>query len=150
MGAINYGCSDIINIGFNVDRYDLHDREDTYIEVSFMHENIMEILEEYSFYYFHVAIKPGYYEGFYIDIESNYGVCYDTYLDKLDALKELTQLHSALKRCIEWGLVAYAPGWCTSWYTEGESKATLKQAIKDAKTGVKSTPTYNTYYREVA
>lgn len=148
MSAINYGSNDILNIGLNVDRYNLHDEEDTESEVSFMYEKVTEILEEYSFYYFNVVIKSGYYEGFYLDIECKEDCYYDSYLDKLEALKELSQLHTALKRCIWWGLVVYNPGWCTGWYNEEESKAALKQAIKDAKASVKSTSTFNTYYRE--
>ena len=49
-----------------IDRYYENDRE-----------NIESILSRYSFYYFHVAIKAGYYEGFSLDIENNFSVAFD-------------------------------------------------------------------------
>ena len=67
MGAVNYGSSDYISIGLNVSR----DFEEWEIEE--IENDIETLLNEYNFYYFHVVIKPGYYEGFYIDIENNYG-----------------------------------------------------------------------------
>ena len=68
MGAINYGTSDYISIGLNVSRdFDEWELENLYNEFS-------EMLENRRFWYFHITLKPGYYEGFYIDIENNFPV----------------------------------------------------------------------------
>ena len=88
MGAVNYFTSDYITMA--VKPYDAYDFEndqdfmemvqeymkeyggtleswiDDYIKTSYDDDktNVSAILEKYSFYYFHVTIKPGYYEGF--------------------------------------------------------------------------------------
>ena len=136
MGAVNYGTSDYINIGLNVgavlDEW----------EVEQIRDEVQGILNKYGFYYFHVAIKPGYYEGFYIDIENNFPVCFDWYEEKRDAQKELTQLKRALFECVGAGLVQYSPGWCTGYYTPAETVQNIKAAIKSARDEVKNIPTY--------
>lgn len=103
MGAINYFTSDYITLG--VRPYDRFDMEN---DVNFMEEvqrqideyggtvdevineyiedcyncdfeNVKTELEKQSFYYFHITIKPGYYEGFTLDIENNFPVALDSW-----------------------------------------------------------------------
>ena len=62
MGAINYGSNDIINIGLNIPRYDHFDEEDRTAEHNFIYEETQNLIDKYQFYYFYIAIKPGYYE----------------------------------------------------------------------------------------
>ena len=144
MGAVNYGTSDYINIGLNVDA-----GLDEW-EVEQIRDEVQVILNKYGFYYFHVAIKPGYYEGFYIDIENNFPVCFDLCEEKQDAQKELTQLKMALFECVGVGLVQYSPGWCTGYYTPAETVENIKAAIKSARDEVKNIPTYKQWIKEEA
>jgi hypothetical protein len=141
MGAINYGSNDIINLGLNTSNIL---NEEDFDEVNYIYDDVKNILDDYCFYYYHVTIKEGYYSGLYLDIESNYYV-YDSYMDKLDAQKELTQLKELLNRCAEVGLVVYTPGWCTGYYDFKETKAKIKEAIKNARLVVKAAPTDYTY-----
>ena len=138
MGTINYGSNDIINLG--VDTSNILN-EDDFNEVSYIYDDVKNILDDYSFYYYHVDIKEGYYSGLYLDIESNFYI-YDSYLDKLDAQKELTQLKKFLHRCVDNGLVAYTPGWCTGYYNLKESKDLINKAIAEERKNIKDRPTW--------
>jgi hypothetical protein len=141
MGAINYGSNEIINLGINTSNIL---NEDDFNEVSYIYDDVKNILDDYSFYYYHVVIKEGYYSGLYLDIEANFYI-YDSYLDKLDAQKELTQLKELLNRCAGAGLVCYTPGWCTGYYDFKDTKTKIKEAIKNARLVVKAAPTDYTY-----
>ena len=99
MGTINYKTSDFITIGYNCNYIDYEDEfyndivEDYYNQVKWT-------LDKENFYYLHVTLEPGYYEGFSINIENNFGICYDDYLDKREAQKEITRLRAFLATCI--------------------------------------------------
>lgn len=169
MGAINYGTSDYITIG--IEPYDASDFEK---DIDFMEELQNEVNEyggtieeamtnyiqdcyeadysnieyllnnKYDFHYFHVVIKPGYYEGFYIDIENSFPYCYDSREDKRAAQKEITKLKAFLIECVNTGLVQVWPGWCTSYNTRIESIEAIKTAIKEMRAEIKSIPTWYT------
>lgn len=167
MGTINYGTSNYITIG--IKPYDASDFEkdidfmeelqnevneyggtieeamNNYIQGCYEadHSNIEYLLNnKYDFHYFHVVIKWGYYEGFYIDIENNYPVCYDSWNDKQAALKEATQIKLFLLECIDNGLCKCSPGWCTGYYDRAESVKAVKQAVKEMKEEIRSIPTW--------
>ena len=116
MGAVNYFTSDYITMGLvPYSAYDLEQdaefmhelREEveenggtieealySYISDSYENdrENIENELAKHHFYYFHITIKPGYYEGFTLDIENNFSVALDGYEDRREALKEITEI----------------------------------------------------------
>lgn len=142
MGTINYKHSDYITIGYDCNNFD--DEDDfTYYYCDAIFENIQALLNQYDFYYFHVALKPGYYEGFSIDIEFNFSYCLDSWLDRRDAQKEITRIYKTLTRLInEYGLCAVSPGWCTHYYNYNDTMVKLKQAIKEMRETVNSTPTW--------
>ena len=149
MGTINYMTSSYITMGLKP--YDISDYADengnidyNLLEMDYEDDrtNIESILSRYSFYYFHVAIKAGYYEGFSIDIENNYGVCYDSWQDRKEALKEATQIKLFLLECIDNGLCKCSPGWCTGYYDRAESVKAVKQAVKEMKEEIRSIPTW--------
>jgi hypothetical protein len=140
MGTINYKTSDFITIGYNCNNIDYDDdlSNDYYDQAA-------TTRARYNFYYFHVSVEPGYYEGFSIDIEHNFAYCYDNYNEKRAALKEITQIKKFLLECInDFECVAVYPGWCTGY---ADYKTTLKEldaAIEEMRATVKNTPTWAT------
>jgi hypothetical protein len=142
MGTINYGSNDVIDLGVDISKEgDFGILSEV---VSYIYDDVKNILDNYNFYYYHVAIKEGYYSGFYLDIEPNFYI-YDSYLDKIDAQKELTQLKKFLLECAGVGLVVYLPGWVTGYYDFIDTKNAIKEAIKNARLVVKTAPTDYTY-----
>lgn len=174
MGAVNYFTSDYITMGIKpYDEYDLENDSnfmeaiqeevneyggtidgaiESYIQTSYEDDeaNVSAILEKYSFYYYHVTIKPGYYEGFTLDIESNFSVAFDGWEDKRSAQREITSLKKCLLECAGVGMVECWPGWCTKYKDyEGTCKA-IGAAIKAMRDEVKNTPTWRQYERKSA
>lgn len=174
MGAVNYFTSDYITMG--IKPYDTYDFEndpdfmemvqeymkeyggtleswiDDYIKTSYDDDNanVTAILKKYSFYYFHVTIRPGYYEGFTLDIENNFSVAFDGWEDKQAAQREITSLKKCLIECAGVGMVQCSPGWCTGYNNyKGTCKA-IGAAIKAMRNEVKNTPTWKQYERESA
>ena len=60
-----------------------------------LYSNIEPGLAKHRFYYY-VASKLGYYEGFMLDIENNFSVSFDNCKDKKNAQKEITELKQFL------------------------------------------------------
>lgn len=171
MGAVNYFTSDYITMG--IEPYSVYDLENdpgfmdalrdevseyggtideaiiSYIQTSYEADemNVEFILEKYSFDYFHVTIKPGYYEGFTLDIENDFPVAFDGWKDKRAAQREITSLKKMLIECAGAGMVQCFPGWCTGYddYT-GTVKA-IGAAIKDMRDEVNTIPTWAQYVR---
>lgn len=174
MGAVNYFTSDYITMGvsplcscdfendpdfMNEIRAEaaeygetVEDAIDNYISACYEtdFDNVKDILSQFSFWYYHVTIKPGYYEGFTLDIESNFPVAFDSWEDRREAQKEITQLKKFLLECAGVGLVACYPGWCTGYEDyKGTCKA-IEAAVKEMREEVKTVPTWKQYERETA
>lgn len=174
MGTVNYFTSDYITMGVRpYELYDLENDADFMAEIraevkeyggtveealnSYISDcyesdlaNAESILSRFSFWYFHVTIKPGYYEGFTLDISNNFPVAYDNYEDRRDAQKEITQLKKCLLELAGVGLVACYPGWCTGYEDyKGTCKA-IEAVIKAMRDEVKTIPTWRQYERETA
>lgn len=171
MGAVNYFTSDYITMG--IEPYSAYDFEndldfmnalrdevneyggtldeafESYIQTSYEADemNIEFILEKYSFDYFHVTIKPGYYEGFTLDIENNYPVAFDGWEDKRAAQREITSLKKCLIECAGAGMVQCSPGWCTGYNDYGGTIKAIGAAIKVMRDEVNNTPTWTQYAR---
>lgn len=172
MGTINYFTSDYITLG--IKPYSVANFEDDVDFMNEIRENVEEyggtveseineyvancykddefntklILLTYDFYYFHVTIKQGYYEGFTLDIRNNCTVYFDNWQDKRNAQKELTKLKKCLLECAGVGLVQCSPGWCTSYNDyKGTCKA-IEAAIKEMREEVRNTPTWRQYNKE--
>ena len=175
MGTINYFTSDYITLG--VKPYDTDDyiknndfmnfiREEWNVNTEDENEvlkavnehisadyaadmeNAESILNEYNFYYFHVVLKPGYYEGFTLDIENNFGVAIDGWEDRREAQKEITQLKNCLLELAGVGLVVCSPGWCTGYKDYNETIKAIKEAIKEIREEYKAIPTWRQYQKE--
>jgi hypothetical protein len=170
MGAINYKTSNYITIGLVP--YDIDDLKN---DKSFMaeaaeevaeyggvlddnylydyisdcyecdYDNIKYALEKHDFCYYHVVIEPGYYEGFTLDIENNYGIAYNDWTQKAEAQKEITEIKQFLIDCAGMGLVSCAPGWGTSYKDYAGTIADINRAIKEMREEVKHTPTWRQY-----
>lgn len=147
MGAINYGTSEYITIGlepYDCDDY-MTETEDIDYELMQMdydtdRENVEYILDKYNFNFFNVSIECGYYEGFYLNIKTNFD--FYNWEDKADALKEATQLKNMLIECCGCGLCEIWPGWCTSYKDYKESIKNIKAAIWQVKQDIKNTETW--------
>lgn len=139
MGAVNYGTGNYITIGLNLNRVD---------DTEYYYNIASAVIDEYSFYYFNVAIKPSYYDGFTVQIENNFPVAFDWYQEKRNAQKEITQLKKCLlELCKKAGLVQVFPGWCTGYSTEAETRQAIKKAAQEMRSDVQSVPTWAQYNR---
>lgn len=162
MGAINYYTSDYITLGFNVSEYDFETTKQEMSRlvkrpveklynwevnewrndaISFVREEMQNILDDYGFGYFHVMLVNGYYEGFSLTIDSNYPIAFDDSEDKSFAQKEITQVKACLKRLVDNGLSVVYPSWCTVYLTDRkECYKEIEQAIKAMREEVNNTP----------
>ena len=143
MGTINYGSNDILNIGTNAS----FAVDDDYMLL--LLNDFTDTLEDYTFQYFTMEIKCGYYDGLYLDITdgAHWYSYFDDQKERQEAIQEVKLLEELLKRLIFSGMVVYAPGWCTSYLTEGESVKECEKAMKDLKRQLLKTPTWRTYNR---
>lgn len=146
MGTINYKTSDYITLGYNCNNIDYDAGDDFFIQDCY--DQINYRLKQEDFYYFNITVEGGYYEGYFINIENNFSLCFDDFLEKQDAQKEITRIKKFLLECInDFECCAVYPGWCTGY---ADYKTTLKElsaAIKAMREDVNATPTYKKYYR---
>lgn len=171
MGAINYCTSNYITMGLRpYDKYELtsdHDfmealqaqvdeyggtveaALDSYITECYScdYDNIKTELEKHYFYYYHITIKPGYYDGFTLDIENNFPVALASWEDRREAMKEITEIKQFLIDCAGLGLVACFPGWCTRYSDYNGTIQAIKAAIKEMRSELKTIPTWTQYNR---
>lgn len=118
MGAINYGTSDYITIGFNLSLF--ADNNDAFDASADYYAHVAETIDNLANEYFSVDICEGYYEGFYITIAP------DLYIPdreaRQDAIAAAYHVCSLLKYVVrECCCCKVSPGWCTGYATEAES-----------------------------
>ena len=109
------------------------------------HKKLEKIINKYGFYYFHVATKPGYYEGFSLDIEFNFPAFFDNWNERAEAQKEVTALKKCLVELAGIGLVSCRPGWVTGYDDYSGTLQQIKAAIEAMRADVAETPTYRQY-----
>lgn len=149
MGTINYGTSNYITLGYNCANIDYE--EDFYNDyINDLFYQIQYRIKKEDFRYFDIEVKPGYYEGFYINIDFDF-LFFDTWEEKHLAQKEITKIKAFLIECIEdFECVAVYPGWCTGY---ADYKTTLEEtaaAVVEMRGTVKNTPTYQQYIKRGA
>lgn len=164
MGAINYKTSDYITIAlYPLSVCDFSDVEIEEIEESqgieqyiqdcqeCDYENIEAIFNKYAdkFNEYKISLEYGYYEGFYISIEDEY-IYYDDCIEKRATQKEITTIKSFLIECVNNGLVACFPGWCTKYLSREDSLKEINKAIKEMRQAAKAKPTYKNYHFAIA
>lgn len=171
MGTINYRTSNYITMGIKpVDGWDLlhepglkeeieaeveeyggsleeaaQSLADYYNEANYC--NAEEIYEKYDFNYFEITMNYGYYDGFYFDISPASYANLETYKDKRQAQKEITQIKQMLKELAGVGVVACYPGWSTGYEDYAGTIQKINEAIKEMRADVKATPTDWQYAR---
>lgn len=155
MGAINYGTSEYITIGLKPYNYDDYMTESEEIDYELMQmdedcdkENVEYVLNKYAFNFFDISIKYGYYQGFYLNITTNFD--FYNWEDKADALKEATQVKNMLIECCNCGLCAVCPGWCTGYKNYKDSIESVKAAVSKMKDDIKATKTFLQEQKESA
>lgn len=141
MGAINYGTSTFLcNIGYNLNN-DVADHEEAQDNQYWTAKEVQDYLDDLSLCFYDIELKPGYYEGFYLDISDINGDYYSDYDCKEERIKELHKIGRALIHLTNYyGLVDYAPGWCTGYSTKNNTIRYIKQAVKDEITEIYITP----------
>lgn len=131
MGTINYGTSDIITLGIRP--YDYDDYTDSTGDINYDAmqsdydtdiDNMVHIISRYDYNAIDVAIAPGYYEGYYINIVNN--------LDDAspeDAITDVNNLQHMLTDLAGIGLCKIIPGWCTAYYNYNDTIASIQSVI---------------------
>ena len=171
MGAVNYFTSDYITMGLRpYDSWEFEKDSEFMEEVrqeceeyggtiedaiaSYMedcyncdYENVETEIEKHNFYYYHITIQPGYYEGFTLDIKNNFPVALDRWEDRRNASKEITGIKQFLIECAGFGLVQCSPGWCTGYNDYKGTIKAIKAAIKKMRDELRTIPTVAQYNR---
>lgn len=169
MGTINYKTSDYITMGARIQNYSDFENDSYFLEemkeeidrcglenviYSEIEENydcdrvnVETYLNQHDFTFYHVTIKPGYYEGFSINIENNFPVAYNDREEKRQAQKEITELKQFLLDCAGVGIAVVYPGWCTTELSYNDSVKAIKAAIKEIREESKAIPTCLWYER---
>ncbi len=124
MGTINYGTSDIITLGLNVEKI-----IDLDFDQDFIYEKIHDCIENYDFMNFELTLKPGYYNGFYLNINKNFFTPFDSQDEKKEVLEELSTLKEVLIECVYRGLSVCIPGWCTTFFGYYKSIELINQTF---------------------
>ena len=152
MGTVNYSRSDYITLGvkpYDPAAFTGGNGNIDYEEMEFCYESDREnadsIIEKYGFYYFHVSTKPGYYEGFSVDIEFNFPAFFDNWSERAEAQKEVTALKKCLVELAGIGLVSCRPGWCTGYDDYKGTLKLIRAAAKAMRADVAGTPTFRQY-----
>lgn len=144
MGTINYKTSDFITLGYNCNNIDYED--DFYHDIIMnYYDQIQYRLKQEYFSYFNITLEPGYYDGYFINIKFDF-LFFDTWEDKRNAQREITEIKNFLLECInDFECVAVFPGWCTSYADYKKTLQELKAAVAVMRRTVKNTPTYKNY-----
>ena len=158
MGAVNYFTSNYITLG--IKPYDFDDIKDGMIEefgedeeitddevYDTIHsyydddwENAEAVLKKHNFEYFDLELKPGYYEGFTLDIQPNFDFYSEE--DRKDALKEVDELKDTLDYLAGCGMVSCGPGWVSSYEDYNGTLSDIKDAIAEIKQDIEKEELY--------
>ena len=141
MGAINYGTSTYLcSLGYNLNN-DVENHEEAQDDQFWTAEEVQDYIDELSLCYYNIDIKPGYYEGFYIDISDINGDYYSDYDCKQERVEELHKIGRALIYLTNhFNLVNYEPGWCTGYSNTDSTIRYIKNAVKREITEIYNTP----------
>lgn len=154
MGAVNYWTSEIVTVGLKpllMSDFDEADyielAEECDCEVNYLisqeideqtewfQKSITNLLKRYEndLWMFGIKIRPGYYEGFSIYIDTDDFPLQWEQEEKDEATKQADLLEEFLLKCIDEGLVVCHPGWCTGYEDEEESRKSVHEGIEKLK-----------------
>ena len=174
MGTVNYRTSDYITLGIEpVSAYDLEQDADFMREIRAEveeyggsideairayirdgeeadRENAQAEIDRHNLHYYHIKIEPGYYEGFSLDIESNFPIAFNDWQEKRDTQKEITEIKHLLHTLADYGLREVFPGWTTGYSDYTTTHKSIDRAIRAMREEAKATPTWKQYEREEA
>lgn len=96
-----------------------------------IHNTAKNIIDDYGFEWYELHLLPGYEEGYSIDIECCLPGHFDTYKDKKEAQKEVTQVKECLIRLVkEAGFCECFPSWSTDYSDVKDTIKGINAAIK--------------------
>lgn len=81
------------------------------------------------------------------DIENNFPVALDSWQDRRDANKEITEIKRFLIECAGLGLVECFPGWCTGYSDYNGTITAIRAAVKEMRDELRTIPTWTQYNR---
>ena len=141
MGAINYGTSTYLcNLGYNLNN-GVADCEKSQDDQLWTADEVQDYLDDLRLSYYDIEIKPGYYDGFYLDISDINGDYFSDEDCKQGRVKELHKIGRALiVLANKFGLVSYEPGWCTYYASQERTIFGIKKAVKREITEIYNTP----------
>lgn len=153
MGTINYQTSEVITLGtapedFEYVKNDFCEANDVSpdeVNDSLIYDIISEdtlcqeieanfLIDNYTFYWFRVNTKPGYYEGVQIIIEHELPEEFEIAGDKKDFLAECDTLQKLLLELHGIGFSVCHPWWCTTYEDYSTGRESIKNAIAELKT----------------
>lgn len=85
--------------------------------------------------------ETGRYTAFYIP------VALDSWQDRRDANKEITEIKRFLIECAGLGLVECFPGWCTGYSDYNGTITAIRAAVKEMRDELRTIPTWTQYNR---
>lgn len=140
MGAINYGNSEYITLGYDLSEFT--GTEEEYIDMNMSQDTIDNIINDVYLGYFSISLKYGNYEGFYLNIDGPFGI--EHYYDKFEAHKEVEIIKDLLVKCAQCGMVACFPGWSTGYSDIKETMELIQVARDEMHQAVQSEKIYRT------
>ena len=141
MGTINYFTSEYVTLGvcpfesvFAMinGECEKDTRDLTPEEFEDIQERVQAVIDQYDFNNTHINIKPGYYEGFSLEILP-YEEDYYNLEERNEVIAELKTVEECLLKCLETGLCVCTPGWCTGYYNKTDSIKAVKKAVAQMK-----------------
>ena len=128
------------NLGYNLNN-GITDYDEAQDDQLWTAEEVKDYLNNICLSHYDIEIKPGYYEGFYLDISDINGEYYADDEDKQERVKELHEIGRALiDLANKFGLVSYTPGWRTVYVTTDRTISRIKKAVKKEIAEIYNTP----------
>ena len=127
---------------FERSEYDqLLDEEDK-SNIEFILEHHKNLPDHYT-----ISLENGYYEGFYLNIESDIPWVFDDSEERKEYLKDITCLKKVLLELLDTCLVVVYPGWCTGYADKKDSIKKVNEFIKNLRDEVKAVDTFAVYQK---
>lgn len=144
VGTVNYGTGEYITLAYQPVEDDSQENQEKFGDL-YLNMKVDSIFNEYGDFEFLEVIRDnGYYEGFYVAINTGdlVGAGFYNKDQMLDAFLELERVRKLLVELLDAGLFVCHPGWCTGWLNYGESLNEINQCIAKISSDISITPVY--------